>query len=48
MQRHQKLIWFFSKLENILKITIEDNGKGFDSSLARTGIGLSIIKERVK
>ncbi|MDR1882097.1 MAG: histidine kinase [Prevotella sp.] len=33
--------------ESFLKLTVEDNGKGFDINRKQTGIGLRIIKDRV-
>jgi two-component system NarL family sensor kinase len=38
----------FSRIENIISLTVEDNGKGFDvKNLAKKGIGLSNIQHRV-
>jgi two-component system, NarL family, sensor kinase len=38
----------FSRIENIISLTVEDNGKGFDvKNLANKGIGLSNIQNRV-
>src|SRR5690606_38480546 len=38
----------FQKIKNILSITVEDNGKGFDPALKTAGIGLNNIATRVK
>lgn len=37
----------FVYFEGVLKLTIEDNGKGFDMNRKQTGIGIKIIKDRI-
>jgi signal transduction histidine kinase len=38
----------FSRIENIISLTVEDNGKGFDiNNLEKNGIGISNIQNRV-
>ena len=34
--------------DNKVKLTVSDNGRGFEQQTGKTGIGLTIIKERVE
>jgi PAS domain S-box-containing protein len=38
----------FSKLNKVLKVTLKDNGKGFDGQLVSTGMGIQNAYSRVK